>query len=184
MATLTGGTKLKAKLAEIAKNLEGKHTLRVGFLEGSEYPDENGHSNVTAAQTAWWLNYGHKGTPPRPFFTNMVDEKSGAWGDKLARILAGNGYDIDAALELMGEGISDQLRDAIFNLTSPSLSPVTLMLRKMLKDDPNMIITGATVGEAARRVDAGETPDGVSTKVGVFTGHMSNSVTHEVTSEP
>lgn len=181
MSTLTGGKKLQAKLAEIAKGLEGKHTLRVGFLEGSEYLDEG---DVTAAQTAWWLNFGTKTSPPRPFFTNMVAEKSDAWGDKLARILAHNGYDVEAALQPMGEGISDQLRDAIFNIAGPSLSPVTLMLRKMRMDDPHLVVTGATVGEAARRVAAGESSEGASTAIGVYTGHMSNSVDYEVTSEP
>ena len=41
-AGLTGGDKLRAKLAEIAKQIEGKHELRVGFLEGATYPDEAG----------------------------------------------------------------------------------------------------------------------------------------------
>jgi len=178
---LTGGDKLQAKLAEIAKNLEGKHTLRVGFLEGATYPDENG---THVAQVAFWLNYGTKTAPPRPFFSGMVSEKSGAWGDKLARILAGNGYDIDDALHKMGEGIAGQLRDSIVNLNSPALSPVTLMLRKMLIDSPNLNVTAATVGEAARRVAAGESSEGASTKVGVHTGHMLNSLDYEVINEP
>ncbi len=180
MSTLTGGAKLQAKLAEIAKNLEGKHTLRVGFLEDATYPDEAG---THVAQVAWWLNYGTKSAPPRPFFTNMVSEKSDQWGDKLARILARNGYDIEDALNKMGEGIEGQLRDAIVNLDAPALSPITLMLRKMLMDDPNLQVGGAVVGEAARRVAAGESSEGVSTKVGVYTGHMLNSVAYEVVGE-
>lgn len=179
MATpgLTGGERLRAKLEEIARQIEGNHKLKVGFLAGSAYPDGSG---VTAAQTAWWLEYGHGKAPPRPFFRTMISKKSDKWGDALARILQNNGFNVRDALATMGEGIGDQLRDAIFELDSPPLSPVTLMLRKMRMDNPHLEITAATVGEAARRVAAGEDYGGASTKVGVATGHMSNSIGYEV----
>lgn len=178
-STFTGGAKLKAKIRELAKQIEGKHNLRVGFLEGSTYPNGDGEV-VTAAQTAFWLNYGHQGTPPRPFFTDLIRDKSDSWGDALGRLLVQNDFDVDLSLQQMGEGIAGQVRTAIINLNSPALSPVTIMLRKMLKEDPSLEVTGATVGEAAARVAAGEDVSGVSTKVGVATGHMLNSVSYEV----
>lgn len=177
MVGLTGGDKLRTKLREIAKKIEGSHELRVGFLEGATYPDENG---TPVATVAWWLNYGTKTAPPRPFFTNMVKVKSDKWGDALARILADNDYDVTDALMKMGEGISAQLRQAIIELDAPALSPITLMLRKMRIDDPHLVVTGATVGEAARRVAAGESSSPASTKVGVYTGHLLNSIDYEV----
>jgi hypothetical protein len=180
MAGLTGGDKLRAKLEEIAKKIEGKHELKVGFLEGATYPDENG---TPVGMVAWWLNYGTKTAPPRPFFTNMVKIESDKWGDALARILHGNDYDVVDALMKMGEGISGQLRDAIISLNGPALSPITLMLRKMRIDDPHLVVTGATVGEAARRVAAGESSSPASTKVGVYTGHMLNSIDYKVDSK-
>jgi hypothetical protein len=61
----------------------------------------------------------------------------------------------------------------------PPLSPVTLMLRKMFGNSPELI-RGRDVGEAARRVAAGESSDGVSTKPLVWTGHLLNSVEYEV----
>ncbi len=175
--SFTGGAALEKKLAEIAKRVASNRTLKVGFLEGATYPDENG---TPVAQVAFWLNYGHGKTPPRPFFTDLIAAKSNSWGDALARILELNDWDVDKSLELMGEGIAGQVRQAIVDLDSPALSKVTLMLRKMLKDDPSLVVTGATVGEAARRVAEGESSDGVSTKVGVFTGHLLNSVDYEV----
>lgn len=178
--TISGGERLRAKLDEIAKRLEGSHSLRVGFLEGSRYPDENGQGDITAAQSAFWLNYGTKSAPPRPFFTNLIAEKGDTWGDELLRIMVANDWDVNVALAQMGERIASQLRDAIVNLDSPALSPVTLMLRKMLIDDPSLVITGATVGEAAARVAAGESSAPASTKVGVRSGHMLNSVSYEV----
>lgn len=181
MATsnFTGGAKLAAKLKELSKRFEGKRTLRVGFLEGSLYPNADGQ-NITAAQTAFWLNYGHGKTKPRPFFSDLIAAKSDSWGDALGRILEQTDYDVDLSLQMLGEGIANQVRDAIMTLDSPALSPVTVMLRKMLKDDPDLVITGKTVGEAAARVAAGESVQGVSTKVGVATGHMLNSVDYEV----
>lgn len=176
-AGLSGGDKLRAKLAEIAKKIEGSHELRVGFLEGATYPDEAG---TPVATVAWWLNYGTKTAPPRPFFTNMVKVKSDKWGDALAKILQQNDFDVTKSLQMMGEGISDQLRQAIINLDAPVLSDITLMLRKMKIDDPHLIVTGATVGEAARRVAAGESTSPASTKVGVYTGHLLNSIDYEV----
>ncbi len=176
-AGLSGGDKLRAKLEEIAKKIEGHHELRVGFLEGAKYPDEAG---TPVAQVAWWLNYGTKSAPPRPFFTSMIAAKSDKWGDALARILKDNGYDVQNALALMGEGISGQLRQAIIDLHAPELSAITLMLRHMKIEDPHLEVTGATVGEAARRVAAGEDYSDASTKVGVYTGHMLNSIDYEV----
>lgn len=178
MAGLTGGAKLRAKLEEIAKQIEGKHELRVGFLEGATYPDEDGTS---VAQVAWWLNYGTKTAPPRPFFTSMIAVKSDAWGDSLARILEANGFDIKDALAKMGEGISGQLRQSIIDLNAPALSPITLMLRQMKIDNPHLTVTGATVGAAAAKIAAGDDYSGASTKVGVYTGHLLNSIGYEVT---
>lgn len=176
--SFTGGAALEKKLAEIAKRVASKRSLKVGFLEGATYPDAAG---TPVAQVAFWLNYGHGKTPPRPFFTDLISAKSDSWGDALARILELNDWDVDKSLNQLGEGIAGQVRQAIIDLDSPALSPVTLMLRKMLKDDPALEVTGATVGEAARRVADGESSAGVSTKVGVYTGHMLNSVGYEVT---
>lgn len=177
MVGLTGGDALRAKLEEIAKKIEGAHELRVGFLEGAPYPDEAG---TPVAQVAWWLNYGTKTAPPRPFFTNMIAAKSDKWGDNLARILQSNGFDIDNALGQMGEDISDQLRQSLVDLNGPALSPITLMLRQMRIDDPHLQITGSVVGQAAAKVAAGDDYSGASTKVGVYTGHLLNSISYEV----
>lgn len=175
---IKGGEKLQARLDEIAKQIGGgKHELRVGFLEGATYPDESG---TPVAQVAWWLNFGTKTAPPRMFFSNMVKTKSPKWGDALAKILKQNDFDVAKSLAIMGEGIAGQLQQSIIELDAPALSPITLMLRKMRIDDPHLEITGATVGEAARRVAAGEDSSPASTKVGVYTGHMLNSVAYTV----
>jgi hypothetical protein len=54
------------------------------------------------------------------------------------------------------------------------------MLRKMFGNDPSRI-TGAAVGEAARRVKAGESTSGVSSKPLVWTGQLLGSIKSVVT---
>lgn len=169
MATLSGGAKLQAKLDEIARGLRNSYELKVGFLEGATYPDE---SHTPVAQVAFWLNYGTSTAPPRPFFTNMIKDKSDEWGPALADFLAESNFDVVGSLQMVGEGIRGQLQQSIIDMDSPPLSKITLMLRKMRIDNPDLKVTGATVGEAARRVAAGESSSPASTKVGVYTGHL------------
>lgn len=177
MATISGGEALEAALKEISKKLTSAHGLKVGFLEGATYPDD---AHTPVGQVAAWLNYGTKTAPPRPFFSNMVKKQSPKWGAKLARVLVHTKYDAAKALALMGEGISGQLHQALVDLDAPALSPITLMIRQMLIDDPNLVVTGTIIGEAAARVKAGESASGASTKVGVYTGHLLRSVAYSV----
>lgn len=176
---ITGGDALTAKLAEISKKLSKPGTLRVGFLQGATYPDGTSVPMVAAIQE---FGAPKVGIPPRPYFRSMVAAKSPEWGDKLAKILKINDYEVSTSLDLMGMGIEGQLRDSIIATDAPPLSPITLMLRKMRSEDQSLVVTGKTVGEAAARVAAGESTAGVSTKVLDDTGHLLNSVDHEVKS--
>ncbi|MDB5280871.1 MAG: hypothetical protein JWR61_5826, partial [Ferruginibacter sp.] len=97
-------------------------------------------------------------------------------------LLIANEYDAGVTLGQAGEAIKGQLQQSIIDTYAPSLSAVTLMLRKMKSADPGLVVTGATVGEAARRVAAGESSDGVSTKPLVDSGHLVNSVDYQVKS--
>lgn len=177
MATLSGGAKLQAKLDEIARGLKRAHTLRVGFPEGATYPDE---SHTPVAQAAFWLNFGTSTAPPRPFFTNMIQDKSPEWGEALGFALEDNDYNIKKALAIMGEGIASQLQESLIDLEAPPLSKITLMLRKMRIDNPKLVISGWTVGEAARLVALGNSTEPASEKPGVYTGHMLNSIAYSV----
>jgi hypothetical protein len=177
MATISGGDKLEARLKALADKVSNPGTLRVGFLEGATYPDGTPVALVAAIQ-----NFGApaRGIPPRPFFSNMIAQNKDAWGERLAAILKAQGMDAKRALKLMGAGIKGQLQQSIVDTLSPPLSPITLMLRKMKYADPELEVTGATVGEAARRVAAGESLEGVPTKPLVDTSHMLMSVDYEV----
>jgi hypothetical protein len=179
---LSGGDKLAEKLKEISARLDKAAVVRIGFLEGST-------ESLTGASSASVATYQEFGTvntksktvtPARPFFRPMIAEHSKEWGDQLATILSKNGYDTDNALAKMGELIGSELQDAIVAVTSPALSPITLMLRKMRSEDQDLKVGGKTVAEAARRVAAGESPGDVSIKPLIDTGDMLASVAYQV----
>jgi hypothetical protein len=172
---ISGGGLLERRLAEIGRRLGVHEELRVGFLEGATYPDGTPVAMVAAVQE---FGSPKRGIPPRPFFRNMVAAKKSEWGPAVAKLLVANDYDSHTALDIAGAAIDGQLRQSITELTDPPLSPVTLMVRQIV--GPNGEPTFADVLEARRRIAAGEKPGGASVKPLVWTGHMLNSVDHEV----
>lgn len=178
MAEIEGGQKLAIALAKIAANIKKPGSLRVGFLGDKSYPNGTSIAMVAAIQ-----NFGapRARIPPRPFFTNMVKDKSPGWPKAIAAELKANGYDATKTMRRVGEGIQSQLQESISNTFAPPLSPVTLMLRKMQGENSALVVTGKTVGEAARRVRAGESTAGVSTKPLIWTGQLLGSTAYEVT---
>lgn len=118
--------------------------------------------------------------PPRPFFTNMVKEKSPEWPKAMGELIKDNDYDANLTLNQMGQGVKQQLEQSIIDTYAPALSPVTVMLRGMRSQDQNLVVTGKTVGEARRRVALGLTNYGASTKPLIDRGEMLAAVDWEV----
>jgi hypothetical protein len=172
MATVKGGENIQKALAEIARRFRTKGTLRVGFLAGSTYPDGTSVPMVAAIQ-----NYGapSRGIPPRPFFSNMVADKSPAWPDEIGAILQANGGDGEQAMRRMGEHIADQLRSAITDGTYTPTSPVTDLLKSRF---PKGGQTFADVMAARRDVANGETAP--ASKPLIHTSNLLNSVEFEI----
>lgn len=181
-STLDGGKKLEKALADMSRGVGKAATVKVGFLAGATYANGTPVAMVAAIQ-----NFGApaRGIPPRPFFSNMIADKSSEWGPAVGDLLKANDFDAERSLEQVGQGIAGQLRQSIIDTNDPPLSPVTLMLRKMRTDNPDLVVTGKTVGEAARRVADGDSYGGVSTKplvdIGPEGGHMLQSVDYKVT---
>lgn len=177
-ATLTGGQALISRLQQMAENAGEGGTLRVGFLEGAT----ESVSNVSIPMIAAIHEYGapRAGIPARPYFRPMIKDKSPGWGPAVAKILPAVDYDTDKALGQMGMGIKGQLQESIIALQSPPLSPVTLMLRKMRIGRTNEPTTFAMVQEARRRVAAGESYGGVSTKPLIDSGEMLAAADYEI----
>lgn len=113
---MKGGDALRAKLDEIARLATNAKEVRVGFLEGATYP--NGTPVAFIAAIHNWGKW--------PFFTNMVAAKSPEWGPAMGALLKANGYDALRTLQLTGEAVAGQLRQAIVDTSSPALAPSTI----------------------------------------------------------
>ena len=115
-----------AALAHIA-DVTGSAHVRVGFLEGATAPD-----GTPEAQIAFWNEFGKDGSegtpkqPPRPFFRNMIAEVTPQVGEWTDKALDATDLDVEKALALMGEKLSDELVTSIQKLREPALSPVTI----------------------------------------------------------
>lgn len=172
-----GGEKLQAKLKELSAGLETGATLRVGFLEGGTYPDGTSLPMVAAVHE---FGAPGAGIPPRSYFRPAIANKSESWGDDLAATLKGTKYDAVRSLNIVGMVMVGDVQESIANVDSPPLSDITLMLRKMRSENQSLHVTGATVGEAARRVAAGEAIGSVNTKPLQDSGFMKAHVAREV----
>jgi hypothetical protein len=177
MAGVKGGDKLAPYLQRMAANVGKGATVEVGFLENATYLDGTHVAMVAAIQ-----EYGAPkvGIPPRPFFRNMIAKESPHWAQDVAGVLKARDFDGAAALADMGLEIKAELQESIIETFEPPLSPVTLMLRWMKAENPDLQVTRSTVVEARARVAAGEKPGTVSTKALVDTGHMLNSIDFRV----
>jgi len=181
MATkyVSGGAKFAEAIKEIGRKLASAGTLTVGFYDTATYPD--GGLNVPTVAAIQEFGAPRAGIPPRPFFRNMVAKHEAEWPGVIAQQLKVTDGNAELTLKRVGALIAGELRESIVDTNEPALSPITLMIRKII--GPNGHATFADVLEARRRVKAGETADGVSTKPLVWTGHMLNSIDYEVDDE-
>src|SRR6202035_5569956 len=106
-----------------ARKLKTAGMVRVGFLEKSRYPD-----GTSVAMVAAILDFGAPSVniPPRPFFRNMVRDKQGEWPGAIEAALHTNDYDARKALEIVGDGIAGQLRQAIVDFVGVPLAEATV----------------------------------------------------------
>lgn len=140
--------------------------LRIGYFESAKYddPKQTPIAYVAAIQEN---GVPARNIPPRPFFAPTVRERKSEWNelfDKGARQLLKGKINADQLLDKLGLQAAGDIKRTISTLTDPPLSPLTLALRRFVKDGG--VIKGAsTVGEVARRMAAGEAETtGVSTK--------------------
>lgn len=147
-----GGDKFAKVLESIGEKFPSGAYVEIGFLADQQYPD-----GTSVAQVAWWQEFGTVIAPARPYFRPMIAREKSGWGVRVAKLLQ-EGTSAETMLGLMGEEITGELQDSIEGRDFPhlALSPVTLMLRKMKNETPDLMITGRVVAEARKRVAAGE----------------------------
>jgi hypothetical protein len=118
---ISGGDKLKARLAEIAQNASKAATVEIGFLEGSTYPDGTSVPLVAAMD-----EFGNEKSPARPFFRDMIQAKSEEWPGTVGDLLVANDFDAERTLEQTGAAIKGQLQESISTFVGTPLSPKTI----------------------------------------------------------
>lgn len=167
-------------LKAIAIKLETLNAIdtKVGWFRTSHYED-----GTPVAYAAALNELGHGKTPPRPFFRPTVAAEQERWKQSTAvdakAMISGTATPM-SVMEGLGQRVEKDVLKTIVSIHEPALSPVTIELRAMKKRDPNLVITGAVVGEAARRVAAPgyKAPAGVSTKPLNDSGVMIARLTH------
>lgn len=113
---------MKARLDAIGRGLASAKSVRVGFLENARYPD-----GTLVALVAAVNEYGRPPVqPPRPFFRDMVRERSPEWGRGVTQALKDADYDAASALEKVGMAVKGQLQEKINTYVGPPLKQSTI----------------------------------------------------------
>jgi hypothetical protein len=146
MATISGGDKLERALLEMARQVSKPATLRVGFLGNATYPDGKSVALIAALN-----EFGTSRQPPRPYFRNMIAQRSPGWPAAIAVNLRANNYDAERSLDDVGQAIAGQLQQSIRDLTSPPLSPVTIAKKGF---DKPLIETGQMLNSVGYEVNS------------------------------
>jgi hypothetical protein len=123
MVSITGDRAVQRRLAEIAELLGGGGGVRVGFLENATYPGGKPVAMIAAIQE---FGAPAAGIPPRPFFRNMIADKSPEWGSAIGQLMVSQNYDVERVLSMAGEAIAGQLRQSIVDTNSPPLAESTI----------------------------------------------------------
>lgn len=150
---------------------------KAGWFETARYPDGRPVAAVAAGNE---LGIPGRNIPPRPFMRPAEDKNGKAWGELgltvSKRVLAGTMSAHDAMDAVAQRAVGD-IKKAIVAVTAPPLSPITLGARKYRSEGKT--VTGATIGEIARKLDEGTLDiSGVSDKPLVDSAIMINSATH------
>ena len=148
-------TKIAKRLGAVPVAFKGK-VAQVGIPAGLAYEDGTSVAYVAAIQ-----EFGAPDVkiPPRPFFRPAIKSHSKEWADAMGQFIptvSAGAATADDALQAIGVVAAADIQAEIASVSSPSLSPVTVLLRKWRKDGRK--ITGRTVGEAAAAIEDGENP--------------------------
>lgn len=122
-------------------------SVTVGF-HGGEYPD-----GTPIAAVAFWNEYGHGATPPRPFFRQMIAKDSPEWAGRMAQSAKYYKYDGHKVLDVMGVSIGEALQQSINDFTTPALSPNTRKKSAKAGFDKPLIDTAVMVKSITHEVE-------------------------------
>lgn len=186
---IQGSERLRQTLRGIGKGYEGGMIKRllnrvmgrqvklpnvsIGFFENERYDD-----GTYVAQVAFWNEFGTSNAPARPFMRVAVQAHQDEWGDLLKRAIKHTGGDLEKALGIVGQAISQQVQQQIIDTDTPADSNVTNLLKQRF---PKGGYGAEDYFKALRDASNGETaPAG---KVLNWSGRMLQSVTWEVSND-
>lgn len=168
--------RIQYKLEAIPKEFDGM-VAQVGIPQGPIY--ENGQTVATIAAIHEFGAPG-AGIPARPFIIPTAKKERAKWSKIIAtgikKVIKGNATVFDV-LNVVGIQAEADMQTMVASISSPALSPITVLLRKWRKN--GRTITGKTVGQAARAINNGEDP-GSDNKPLNDTGYMIASINHAV----
>ena len=148
ISSFSGGESLMEKLRTLTEKVTEVNQVRIGFFSGATYPDGTSVPMVAAMN-----EYGTATSPARPFFRNMIADKSPGWAASLGAIAANNGLHAGKTMALMGEGIAGQLQDAIVAFDSVPLAESTAEAKGFKKQ---LIETAHMINSVGYQVADGE----------------------------
>ena len=139
MAVISGGAALERKLTELSNQVQKAATVEIGFPENSSYPN-----GTSVPLVAFIQEFGapSKNIPPRPYFRQMIADKSPEWPDAIASLLKSTNYDAAATLDIAGQAIKAQLQQSISQFNGVPLKPSTIAAKgsdKQLIDTSQML---------------------------------------------
>jgi len=174
-------SRVMAKIDAIGAGFANREA-KVGFFPGAIYEDGTSVAYVATIQE---FGAPEQAIPPRPFMRPTIEDKKNEWSADIAggmrRVLKGQ-MTTDDVLDAVGAAAAADVAKTLAAGDFTALSPITLMIRKMKdehKGDPSWRMSGAKVGEAARRVAAGEPGSDRTTPLD-DTGLLIASVQHQV----
>ncbi len=122
---LKGGDILQVALAKYADSLGV--TVKVGFLEGATYPaTEDNSEPLSVAQVAFWNEFGTSKIPARPFMRYTIASKSSEWVSRFAKAISYANGDAKTAAALVGESMTDDIKESIINWQDPPNAAYTI----------------------------------------------------------
>ena len=125
-----------------------KKETRAGWFPSAQYPAQDGGEHVAAVAMQHEFGNPAERIPPRPFMRPAIANKKQEW----AKVVGGavrQGLDANDTLELVGLHMQGDIKEAIGDVTTPSLSQRTIKARqsrgnfdtKPLNDTGHMIAT-------------------------------------------
>jgi hypothetical protein len=175
---------LRVKLNAFVKDIND-YNVRIGWFSSARYPNGTPTAYVAAIHE---FGAPSRGIPARSFMRPTIAAESGRWSQQMryyATQIVKGAMDTRAALEGVALIASEDVRTTLARLREPELSPLTVYIRKYIKEGGKIDGYGDIVRlrhKMQTEKDKGTLDlSGVSDDPLDFTGYMRATLTYTVT---